>query len=248
MEKFNATERELDAVKAQWDEISKIWAKDKSALQESHRIAKDATGLLSNETKYKPPEEWQQKFDTLGSTDEAVLGAFLDECDSDLRHLKRIPEQTIADIEALKEKLGAAREEKDALERTIANKRHEAKKLKLKWMNGVQELVENVNDKFGNMMATLGYNGEISLSQGKDDIDFSSYGIKIKVVFIKLFAINTIILLQVRFRQGQDLQDLSKGTQSGGEKSVSTAVYMMALQEMTQVPFRCVDEINQGGT
>ena len=24
------------------------------------------------------------------------------------------------------------------------------------------------------------------------------------------------------------------------------AVYMMALQELTQVPFRCVDEINQG--
>ena len=45
---------------------------------------------------------------------------------------------------------------------------------------------------------------------------------------------------------GQELQDLSKGTQSGGEKSVTTAVYMMALQELTQVPFRCVDEINQG--
>ena len=45
---------------------------------------------------------------------------------------------------------------------------------------------------------------------------------------------------------GHELQDLSKGTQSGGEKSVTTAVYMMALQELTQVPFRCVDEINQG--
>ena len=183
MEKFNATERELDAVKVECEEISKIWEKEKKALQESHTKAKDATGILSNDIKYKPPEEWQQKFDSLGSTDEAVLGAFLDECDSDLRHLKRIPEQTIADIEALKEKLGVAREEKDALERAIANKRHEAKKLKLKWMNGVQELVDNVNDKFGNMMATLGYNGEINLSQGKDDIDFSSYGIKIQVVF-----------------------------------------------------------------
>ena len=33
----------------------------------------------------------------------------------------------------------------------------------------------------------------------------------------------------------QELQELSKGTQSGGEKSVTTAVYMMALQELTQV-------------
>ena len=39
----------------------------------------------------------------------------------------------------------------------------------------------------------------------------------------------------MRFRTGQDLQELSKGTQSGGEKSVTTAVYMMALQELTQV-------------
>ena len=32
----------------------------------------------------------------------------------------------------------------------------------------------------------------------------------------------------------------------GGERSVSTALYMMALQSLTKVPFRCVDEINQG--
>ena len=37
--------------------------------------------------------------------------------------------------------------EKDALERNIANKRHEAKKLKLKCISGAQELVENVSDK-----------------------------------------------------------------------------------------------------
>lgn len=33
---------------------------------------------------------------------------------------------------------------------------------------------------------------------------------------------------------------------SGGERSVSTIMYLMALQEMMVSPFRCVDEINQG--
>merc|ERR1719192_519077 len=229
-EKLAGLNRELETAQAQYKEIQKVWDKDKKALQERHSEARKATGILSDDIKYKPPEDWQRKFDELGSSDEAVLGAYLDECISELKHMKKIPDQTIADIETLKEKLTNARNDKESLEKEIANKRHEAKKLKMKWMNGVQELVENVNDKFGSMMADLGYNGEISLSQGKDDIDFSSYGIKI----------------QVRFRQGQELQDLSKGTQSGGEKSVSTAVYMMALQELTQVPFRCVDEINQG--
>jgi len=47
-------------------------------------------------------------------------------------------------------------------------------------------------------------------------------------------------------RATEDLQQLSFNAQSGGEKSVATALYIIALQEMTQVPFRCVDEINQG--
>merc|ERR1711966_187452 len=35
-------------------------------------------------------------------------------------------------------------------------------------------------------------------------------------------------------------------THSGGERSVSTIMYLMALQDMMVSPFRCVDEINQG--
>ena len=51
--------------------------------------------------------------------------------------------------------------------------------------------------------------------------------------------------VMVKFRDKYDLQRLDPFKQSGGERSVSTALYMMAMQHMTQVPFRCVDEINQ---
>lgn len=34
--------------------------------------------------------------------------------------------------------------------------------------------------------------------------------------------------------------------QSGGEKSVSTMFFLLALQDVTTCPFRVVDEINQG--
>jgi len=40
-------------------------------------------------------------------------------------------------------------------------------------------------------------------------------------------------------------QELTASHQSGGERSVATAIYMLALQALTTVPFRCVDEINQ---
>lgn len=41
------------------------------------------------------------------------------------------------------------------------------------------------------------------------------------------------------------MKDLDAFHQSGGERSVSTMVYMLSLQELANVPFRVVDEINQ---
>lgn len=60
--------------------------------------------------------------------------------------------------------------------------------------------------------------------------DFSKYGIRLKV----------------KFRDDEALKELTAQRQSGGERSVSTILYMLALQQLSHVPFRCVDEINQG--
>jgi structural maintenance of chromosomes protein 5 len=80
--------------------------------------------------------------------------------------------------------------------------------------------------------------GEVRLAKGGEESDdstevmgnFNDYGIEIKV----------------SFRQGVKAQVLSARVQSGGERSVSTIMYLMALQGMMVAPFRCVDEINQG--
>ena len=118
---------------------------------------------MSNEVKYKPPEEWQRKFDLLGTNDINVLGAMLDEQDNELKHLKHIPEKVMEDIEALGRKLEAAKKEVDTLEEEMKNKNHEALKLRRKWITGVNDLVEKINDSFGTMMADLGYAGQVGL-------------------------------------------------------------------------------------
>lgn len=41
------------------------------------------------------------------------------------------------------------------------------------------------------------------------------------------------------------MHELTAHHQSGGERSVSTMLYLMALQELNRCPFRVVDEINQ---
>jgi chromosome segregation ATPase len=54
------------------------------------------------------------------------------------------------------------------------------------------------------------------------------------------------IEIKVKFRDTEDLQALNGQRQSGGERSVLTIFYLMALQDLATAPFRVVDEINQG--
>uniref|UniRef100_A0A7S2SUR7 Structural maintenance of chromosomes protein 5 n=2 Tax=Rhizochromulina marina TaxID=1034831 RepID=A0A7S2SUR7_9STRA len=76
-------------------------------------------------------------------------------------------------------------------------------------------------------MRSLGNQGRIEMDKGAT---YKEWGIKILV----------------SFRQGLELEVLRKNFQSGGERSVSTIMYLMALQDMVRSPFRVVDEINQG--
>ncbi|XP_022837400.1 structural maintenance of chromosomes protein 5 [Spodoptera litura] len=108
----------------------------------------------------------------------------------------------------------------------------EAKMIAIKnaWLPPLENLLRDIDKSFGDMFAKLGCAGEIKLEKAGDDDDFDKYGISILV----------------RFRESEQLQQLTRHTQSGGERALSTAVYLMALQRLTTVPFRCVDEINQG--
>lgn len=109
----------------------------------------------------------------------------------------------------------------------------EMQRIQAPWEASLEETVERVDKKFGQYMRELGCVGSVSLAKGaKDDPDpkFRDYGIEIKV----------------SFRDGVAPSVLSARVQSGGERSVSTIMYLMALQDEMKAPFRCVDEINQG--
>lgn len=53
------------------------------------------------------------------------------------------------------------------------------------------------------------------------------------------------IRIRVKFHSNTLLHELTAHHQSGGERSVSTMLYLMSLQELNRCPFRVVDEINQ---
>ncbi|EFN85556.1 structural maintenance of chromosomes protein 5 [Harpegnathos saltator] len=118
--------------------------------------------------------------------------------------------------------------EKKIAEVNVINQKIE--ELKGQWLKPLEKLVEKINVNFSEYFSAMECAGEVTLSHGENDLDFDEYGLKIRV----------------KFRDADELQELTRHFQSGGERTVTTAIYMIALQELTRVPFRCVDEINQG--
>ncbi|KAL4856314.1 Structural maintenance of chromosomes protein 5 [Chlorella vulgaris] len=98
-----------------------------------------------------------------------------------------------------------------------------------RWLPELQRIVAQVNATFSENFKSVGCAGDVVLHEAPGE-DFEKYAIEIRV----------------KFRDNEDLQTLDSNRQSGGERSVSTILYLIALQGVTVTPFRVVDEINQG--
>ena len=93
--------------------------------------------------------------------------------------------------------------------------------------DGLVQMVEAISQKFQENMEKIQCRGEVTLKQPGDK--FAEYAIEIKV----------------SFRDVAQVLTLDAHKHSGGEKSVSTMMYLISLQPKKPSPFRLVDEINQ---
>ncbi|XP_073526375.1 structural maintenance of chromosomes protein 5 isoform X2 [Phyllobates terribilis] len=126
------------------------------------------------------------------------------------------------EIEAITEELHRKKTELDSF-------RHNILQVKEHWLIPLKQLVEKINKEFSSFFRSMQCVGEVDL-HAENEEDYDKYGIRIRV----------------KFRSSTQLHELTPHHQSGGERSVSTMLYLMALQELNRCPFRVVDEINQG--
>lgn len=141
--------------------------------------------------------------------------------------LDMLPNQSYA-RENCKEKedqLNAISETIDDLKKTKMALEEELSHEKTRAVAEVYRILSPVNDKFKEMFRKLGFEGRLELGTSNE-----AWELKILV----------------RFRDCEDLQELSSFRQSGGEKSLTTVLFLLALQQCENMPFRLVDEINQG--
>lgn len=195
--------------------------------------------LLKDAETIAPKEQWHERLDQddLPENLEGVEDA-LDEAENkvnsitDNPHVMRQYEERKKEIANLQKQLDESAGEQDMKKKQLQTKLD-------RWESALMNIVSKVSEKFSAYMKEVGCAGEVRLfnagageetDDGNVRYNFKNWGVEILV----------------KFREASSLQVLSAQTHSGGERSVSTIMYLMGLQNLMVSPFRCVDEINQG--
>ncbi|XP_063833997.1 structural maintenance of chromosomes protein 5 [Ostrinia nubilalis] len=217
---------ELRNVQTTLENIESCLARAKSNAKEKLLEAKRS---CDNKLPQDPDFPHKDDFDVLPS-DVNSLQEHMFELQTRIDCMDQGDEQVIKEYEEREKMISKLKA--DVSSSSDVNKQLEDKMriLNSQWLPPLETLLQNIDKSFGDMFAKLGCAGEIKLDKGGSDEDYDKYGISILV----------------RFRAAEQLQQLTRHAQSGGERALSTALYLMALQRLTTVPFRCVDEINQG--
>ncbi|XP_053668362.1 structural maintenance of chromosomes protein 5 [Anopheles marshallii] len=213
---YNSAKKTLANVEKKLAEV-----KEKSSKKNS-----TARALTANKAPDKP--DFPFDFTTLPDTVELVE-AHLEELRVRFECLPQGNQAAADEYEQMKRLLEQLRGAVASSDQQIASLEQDMEQLHERWFPEVQRVVQNINAKFSHFMSSMGFAGEIELIR-QEKHDYDEYGIRI----------------YVKYRNEEKLSALDRKLQSGGERAVAIAIYTLSLQHMTQVPFRCVDEINQG--
>jgi len=215
----------------------------KAAANEYDRKKDILKGLLKEAETIAPKKDgWQERLDQddLPENLEGVDDS-LEEAENkvnnitDNPHVMRQYEERKKDIARLQEQLDEADGEKDMKRKQLEQKLE-------RWEASLINIVQKVSEKFSAYMQEVGCAGEVRLyTAGAGEARESDEGENVPYNF-KDWGVEIL----VKFREASTPQVLSAQTHSGGERSVSTIMYLMGLQNLMASPFRCVDEINQG--
>ncbi|CAA7395978.1 unnamed protein product [Spirodela intermedia] len=171
--------------------------------------------------------ELEREFLEMPGTIEELEAAIID-ITSQANSILFLNQNVLEEYQARQQKMNAIERKLEADVCQLNKCLSEVNELKGEWLPTLRNLVAKINETFNHNFQEMAVAGEVSLDER--EMDFDKYG----------------ILIKVKFRQTGQLQVLSAHHQSGGERSVSTILYLVSLQDLTNCPFRVVDEINQG--
>ncbi|MFQ5920636.1 MAG: AAA family ATPase [Nitrososphaerales archaeon] len=189
-----------------------------SDLERSIRENEDNLGMLLPQAKNVGP-----RVETERSPPDVVEEIKI--TDAQIRSLGEIPD----DAEAIYNKFSKSYDElKDRLAMLAENKSKTLKELderKKVWKQTLQDLVEQINPLYQDILSNVNALGIVRLVDMEEDIEKA--GLELLVGF-----------------RGAPMAVLDAYTQSGGERGVSVMAFLLSLQQRLLSPFRAIDEFD----
>ncbi|KAJ3877761.1 hypothetical protein F5051DRAFT_407478 [Lentinula edodes] len=238
-EKYNQAMEEFAEIDAEYNDAKKH---SKDALNESRDALNNTTDEIReqyNETMAKRTEYENalQIAESNGTTPPSAEGVDLrtaDEYRAELESQEAQLELVSKTQPGVIEQYEKRKRDIEQLEKTLEERQRNAAKVERSiqltldhWKPALEKLIGSIGQKFSAAFDRIGCAGEIRISENED---YDKWAIDILV----------------KFRDEEKLQLLTGQRQSGGERSLTTILYLMSLTEEARAPFSLVDEINQG--
>jgi len=192
-----------------------------------------AVYTAANEGKASLPERllttFEERLDQVTSdgTSSDAVQAELEEKQAEMGMIANVSQSIVEKYETLAAEVASLKKELTNQEASVSQTKSQIEKIRGKWYPEVQRIAQIVGERFAKNMEDMGCLGEVGIIENED---YAKWAIDIKVAF----------------RDKEQVQSLTSTRQSGGEKSLSTMLYLISLLELSKVPFSLVDEINQG--
>ncbi|KAF8709654.1 P-loop containing nucleoside triphosphate hydrolase protein, partial [Rhizoctonia solani] len=226
VEKLLSTyEQEVLRVKKDYEKIDEEFQRAKATSKRLLETTKAKITQVSDELRNEFQTNYQDKGNT-PSVQEVEDELTAKQAELELNH--PMNPEVIRQYEARAVNIANLREKVETQEKKTNKLNARVEKTKAKWKPALDELVEQISRKFSAAFDRIRRAGEIHVRDAGDD-----------------YA-NWAIDILVKFRETEKLQILDAHRQSGGERSLSTIMYLLSLTEYARVPFSLVDEINQG--
>jgi chromosome segregation ATPase len=190
------------------------------------RKLKEETARYSEELKNQL-SELIIKYKGLDKFSEDSIIDIIDGLHAGLKLLGNSSKSSVENFEKLKEQLDTLVHETKEYEDLLTESNKSMNKIRQDWEPNLSDLVSKISKKFSSIFPTVGIAGDVRIAKAERYQDWR-------------------LEILVKFREESDFKVLDSHTQSGGERAVSTVYYMISMQELTNSPFRAVDEINQG--
>lgn len=224
-------QRQAEEAKERLNTATQANADIEQRFKEAQRLfdaARDDTRSLRDHAKKnapRPPELeaiWEELPNTLEELDEAIQNLAL------RIQSMALPQGLMDRFKELEAKIAKMCDEQENHEQNLREKQERIVTLREKWLPDVHDFVQQIDANFSEFFKQINCTGSVKLNAEGDD--FANFGIDI----------------WVSYRKEDPPRKLDARVQSGGERSVATMLYLIALQQLSDCPFRLVDEINQG--